>query len=45
MNSWRWSAGEESAAATGRDGLTALALAEAAQKSHDTGRPVSPDPV
>ena len=32
--------GEPSAAATGRDGFKALALAEAAQESHDTGRPV-----
>ena len=32
--------GEESSAATGRDGYAALALAEAAQESHDTGRPV-----
>lgn len=32
--------GENSAAATGRDGFKALALAEAAQESHDTGRPV-----
>lgn len=32
--------GEESPAATGRDGYAALALAEAAQQSHDTGRPV-----
>ncbi len=32
--------GEQSPAATGQDGYRALALAEAAQKSHDTGRPV-----
>ena len=32
--------GDESAAATGRDGYAALALAEAAQQSHDTGRRV-----
>ena len=32
--------GEESFAATGRDGYAALALAEAAQRSHDTNRPV-----
>ncbi|MDE0673751.1 MAG: inositol 2-dehydrogenase [Acidimicrobiia bacterium] len=32
--------GEESWAANGRDGYAALALAEAAQRSHDTGRPV-----
>ncbi|MCE2526881.1 MAG: inositol 2-dehydrogenase [Actinomycetia bacterium] len=33
--------GRESAAATGRDGFKALALAEAAQQSHDTGSPVT----
>ena len=32
--------GEESAAATGRDGFKALALAEAAQESHHNGSPV-----
>ena len=32
--------GEESVAATGRDGLKALMLAEAAQESHDLARPV-----
>ena len=32
--------GESSPAASGRDGYRALALAEAAQQSHDTGRPV-----
>lgn len=32
--------GEPSAAATGRDGYAALALAEAAQRSHDNGGPV-----
>lgn len=36
--------GEESAVATGRDGFRALELAEAAQESHDTGRPVSLGP-
>ena len=35
--------GEESVAATGRDGNAALTLAEAAQHSHDTGRPVRLD--
>ena len=35
--------GEESVVATGRDGYAALALAEAAQRSHDTGCPVPLD--
>ena len=36
--------GSPSPAATGDDGCRALALAEAAQKSHDTGRPVRVGP-
>ena len=35
--------GEESLAATGRDGYAALVLAESAQRSHDTARPVRVD--
>ena len=37
-------AGDPASAATGRDGYRALALAEAAQRSHDLRRPVEVDP-